>query len=1049
MKRRTLIVLASIVLIPVLLFAGGVFLMYQNQDAITQKLISEMNEQLAGEVEIGESHISPFANFPYISVDLQRVRVFETKNKDFKPLFESDDIYLGFDVFNLLKGNYEVKKIKVSHGHLDIIRFVNGEINLMNALGENQTDVEDEEEMGVALNLNVIQLENILVNYADLAKFQNLKFHLGKLSASLQIQDGQIASKVLGDLVFDLETQGQKSFFSDKQVKLDLLMDYDENTGLLDIQRSQVQLEEALFGLSGDVKFLDIPELDLKLTGEKPDFNIFAAFAPAEVAEALKRYQNAGKVFFNGSIKGKAGSGETPSVAVEFGCENAYFLNTNMDKKVDDLRFTGFFTNGKERNLRTSELQLQNFYARPEEGIFQGRLVIQNFEDPYIKVNLNADLDLEFLGKFFEVEGLQGLKGQVILDMDFDELVDMTGDGTGVARLKEGVDSELKVRDLSFTLPDYPHPITQTFASAVMRDGRLVLDHLRFRVEDSDFEFSGEVNDFPAIFHGLKVPIHASLLAKSKKINLPQLLSYDSALMQATDEEIENFEIKLKFETQADQLTGFEYLPLGNFYIEDLYAKLKHYHHVFHDFHADLHIEANDIQLRDFTGEIDGSDFHFSGKLYNYPKWFQDVKKGDTRFEFDMVSNQLKINDLLTYKGENYLPEDYRNEALRDLNLNGRIDLHYDTTFRSADLYIDDLDGKLNVHPLKLENFKGRVHFEDDQLLVENFSGSMGESDFLVNLSHYLGDDPALKAKANSFSMVSNLLDLDALMNYEGPEEEKDHEAAFNIFEVPFTQMNFQAEIKALKYHQHVLRDFKAKGRITEDHYLYLDTLGLRVADGDLGINGYFNGSDPDNIYFHSTLKANQLDIDQLLIKFDNFGQDVLINDNLHGKVSGTITSKFLVHPDFTPILEKSEAQMNLRIYEGSLVNFAPMQAMSAYFKDRNLNRVRFDTLENTLNLKDGTLFIPTMTINSSLGFIEMSGKQGLDLKMDYFIRVPLGLVTQVGFRSLFGGKNQGEVDPDQEDAIVYRDGNRRVRFVNINMRGTPDDYDISLGKKN
>lgn len=121
---------------------------------------------------------------------------------------------------------------------------------------------------------------------------------------------------------------------------------------------------------------------------------------------------------------------------------------------------------------------------------------------------------------------------------------------------------------------------------------------------------------------------------------------------------------------------------------------------------------------------------------------------------------------------------------------------------------------------------------------------------------------------------------------------------------------------------------------------------------------------------------------------------------------------------------------------------------MSSYFKDKNLKKVQFDTLQNKLDLKNGVLSIPAMTINSSLGFIEMEGTQSLDLKMDYLIRVPLKLVTQVGFRALFGGKNKEEVDPDQVDAIQYRDKNKRVRFLNLRIKGTPDKFDFSLGKK-
>jgi hypothetical protein len=121
---------------------------------------------------------------------------------------------------------------------------------------------------------------------------------------------------------------------------------------------------------------------------------------------------------------------------------------------------------------------------------------------------------------------------------------------------------------------------------------------------------------------------------------------------------------------------------------------------------------------------------------------------------------------------------------------------------------------------------------------------------------------------------------------------------------------------------------------------------------------------------------------------------------------------------------------------------------MASYFKDKNIRLVRFDTLQNKLDLKNGVLQIPAMTINTSLGFIEMAGSQSLDLKMDYLIRVPWRLVTQVGFQALFGGKKKEEIDPDQVDAIQYRDKDKRVRFLNVRIKGTPDKFDFSLGKK-
>ena len=89
---------------------------------------------------------------------------------------------------------------------------------------------------------------------------------------------------------------------------------------------------------------------------------------------------------------------------------------------------------------------------------------------------------------------------------------------------------------------------------------------------------------------------------------------------------------------------------------------------------------------------------------------------------------------------------------------------------------------------------------------------------------------------------------------------------------------------------------------------------------------------------------------------------------------------------------------------------------------------------------------IPGMNINSSLGFMEISGTQSLDMHMEYFVRVPLKLVTQIGFHKLFG-KKQEEVDPDQVDAIEYRNKDKRVHFINLRISGLPDDYKVNLGK--
>ena len=1047
MTKKRIIYLSLFLWVPLFIFVGSVLVIYAKQKAITANALIKINQEFVGELTIEDSYISPFANFPYLSIDLKNIKFYESKSMNSKPIYEAGDFYLGFNIWDILNGRFIVKKLKINNGHLDLVQYENGDINLLLAKGFSDEKKEEESEE-FKFELAGVALNKFDISFADLSNSRDLVFHIDQLKTSLKFSEEHVFLDLVSDMIFDLDQDGKHTFFAGKKVFLDLALDYYSKDQTLKISPSKLGLEDALIAISGQTTVLEQGlDIDLKFNGEKPDFNIFSAFLPKEVGETLKKYQNEGEIYFFGSIDGVAGGGMSPAVSVEFGADNAYFLNTNVQKKVDDLRFAGYYTNGAERNLKTSEIQLQHFHAKPDEGIFKGQMTIRNFEDPFIKINLNADLDLNFLGDFFEIEGLQGIQGQVVLNMDFNELIDMDLMTSSIGGAETSLQTELFLKDLSLKIPDYHLPVTKANAYAYMKNGKIILESLAFNLGKSDFSFSGELNDFSALLHQNDKPLLAKIQSKSKLINIKELVPADS-VTEAIDEEITDFEIKLAFETTGKEMFDFKHLPKGEFFIEDFSAQLKQYPHRLHDFHADILVEEDHLVVKDFKGEIDQSDFLFTGRVDNYRKWFEDVKIGDSSFEFDLISKKLQLNDLLSYNGVNYLPEGYSKETISDLKLHGKVDLHYQKVFKSADFYLTELDGKLKVHPLKLVDFNGSVHYENDYLTLEKFSGKMGISDFNIDLGYFLGNLDSLKGakpKRNYFSIRSKVLDLDALMGFESMEVKNDHQDSFNVFQLPFSDMDFSAKIGRMNYHTFWLEDIQGKMRTTTNHYLHVDTLGMRAADGTLGIKGYFNGSNPDKIYFHSEMNAEKLDLDKLLIKFENFGQDYMINENLHGKISGKVISKFLVYPDLTPILEQSEAKMDLTIFQGSLVNFAPLEAMSPYFGDRNLKNVRFDTLSNSLELKGGILNIPKMNINSSLGYIELSGSQSLDLNMDYFIRVPLALVTQAGLRSLFGGKNQSEINPDQEDAIVFRDQDRKTRFVNVNMKGNPEEYKISL----
>ena len=114
----------------------------------------------------------------------------------------------------------------------------------------------------------------------------------------------------------------------------------------------------------------------------------------------------------------------------------------------------------------------------------------------------------------------------------------------------------------------------------------------------------------------------------------------------------------------------------------------------------------------------------------------------------------------------------------------------------------------VKVHHLRFKDFGGRIHLEDDNLLVENFRGKLGESNFIVNAELFLGGDTLLKNKDNYVSLKASKLDFDQLTAYQQPASEyasspQDHEKGFNIYEVPFPNLKVDLNIKDLNYHRY------------------------------------------------------------------------------------------------------------------------------------------------------------------------------------------------------------------------------------------------------
>ncbi|MEM9822561.1 MAG: AsmA-like C-terminal region-containing protein [Bacteroidota bacterium] len=1178
------------ILLPLLLIGILIFILYQKQDHLVQGEIDALNKTHEGLIVIGDTHIAPFTNFPYISIKVDSVQIYESKEDNASLILDVADIYMGFNIWDIVNARYDIQKLLIEDGFFNIIKHKDGTINIENALAAPSEGAVEEEPLDI--HLRNIELKNLDIHKLDEASQLDIETFIYWAKSGIKTVDNEIDAHIDTEFELNIIENQDTSFIKHKHFEFHTDVLYDELSGLLTIAPSGIRMENGDFKVHGNIETKKEMALDLHVNGAKPNFDMLIAFAPEDLAATLERYNNAGEFYFHADIVGPTANGQMPFVDVNFGASEAFLENIDVRKRVDNLGFKGHFTNGEGKSFESMEFSLEEFTSKLERGNFVASLFVKNFIEPDVELELNTDFNLNFLTQFFNLSYVENVSGNVKLDMRFHDIIDLAHPEKALNQLNQAYYSELTIENLHVESADLPVSIDTLNMHLAMSGERGVLDTFDLKMGATDLSLKGFVSDLPAIVHHTNIPVEAELeinsnlfdlseltgfakgdssgideqiadlslllrlnssaraiteskylpegvfvverlyaqtkhfphelhdihgsfiidsndlevadftgyidqsdfhfsgnlhnygslmddtLSRAVKLNTPveaelemssklldiaELTGFTNGDSTGIDEQMEDFSIQLKFNSTADGLTRYQYLPKGEFFIEGLHAQLKHYPHELHDFHVDILIDDQDLKIVDFTGFIDQSDFHFNGNIHDYGFWMKDTLAGDVKLDISLNADLLRLEDVFSYQGENYVPEDYRHEELDNLKLHLNSEMHYKNAgLHSIDVDLDQFDAKMHVHPMRFEDFSGRFHYEDEHVVIEKMHGKIGRTVFDVDMNYYLGQDESIKLRDNHFGLKANYIDFDQLFafNTASPNQPKTtktpttttedveaHSTAFNIYELPFTDMTFDLDVDHFIYHHIDLQNIHSRLRTTHDHYIYVDTMYMRAAGGQFLMSGYFNGSNPDRIYLKPKLKVIQADLDQLLFKYENFGQDEVLSDYVHGQLSADITGNIRVYPDMVPDLDQSEIHMDVELLNGRLENYEPVLMLSDYMGDKNLSNVRFDTLQNHMDITNGVLTIPSMTIESTLGHYELSGEHSMAGDLEYYIRIPWKIVRKSARNKLFGSKKtkDGQVGDDE---IIEKPANKKVWYLNLRVKGTLDDYDIKLRKK-
>jgi uncharacterized protein involved in outer membrane biogenesis len=1082
--------LATLLAVVVLAVAAPLVAIRYYQDTLKAYLLAELDAQLAGRTELDGLRLAPFANFPYISVDLQGLRFYADKTAQAAPLYQFGDVYVGFDVAKLLRGQLEIRQLTLARGHVYVTVDEQGRMDLLEAKKSkaNGTD----QASPLHLDLRAIRLEDLDLKETNHKNRTLAHLHVQRADARFSLTDSLLRLHLDTEATLREYVADSVALFRDKRLELHSDLDYALARQFLTIRPGKLTLQNGEIDFGGTVDLANQATLDLRFAARKDNFDLFVSLAPEAVAQALAGFTNRGDIYLRGTVTGPS-LHQNPHVEVELGCANTFFTRKESNRDVvKDLQFRGFFTTGDSNSLQTSSFYLESLYGKPENSFVKGEFRVDNFARPLINLDFHADLDLEHLPDFLPTGGLQQGSGKIKVDLTLKEFVSADQALSVASQLQDGTASRIQFQNVRLRWPGYPHAIEQLNGQVRLMGDHLEATDLRAKVAGSDLQLSLKLDDLLHYLHGDDVPVAFGLVANAQRLALgelvPESMRPDSARQAPYWQEVlHDLHAEVDVRTTSQALRRFRYLPTLAIDFHDFRFRAEQYALPVHEIKGHLDLSDERASLRDLRVRVGPNQLEGGAELAPVAPLLADTVRQWANFRAEVRVPYLDVRQLLTYRGKCLVNEEIEREVIRQLEFRGQGRLlggSFGPKGFAAELDIQKLQLKLNDFPL-LQKVSGQIRTDTlGSIHLHELAAVVGRSDFRASLDllHYLDGD--LKNKNIQGTFQANWLDLDSLLGYyeagqaSRPKDSaaaiRQHEEAFNLFALPFPTLALKIDIANFRYHKYVINHLRGQLRSTPQHYAYIDSLHLDAADGHLVLHGYLNGSDPKNIYLKSFLRLQKVDLSKLMYKFDNFGQDYLLSENVRGLMDAEVTSDVRLYPDFAIDLARTQAHAEVRLRDGRLLHFAPMHAMADFMGEKDLDDIRFGELTNTLDIRDGQVVIPAMKLTSSLGYLHLSGKQNFakDQDMDYEIRLPLSLVKQASWNlmktKVFGRRKPAgpalatsptdsasvaslppdEELVDEEKEIIEGQKGLLRKYINVRVAGSPSDFKINLGRK-
>jgi hypothetical protein len=556
------------ILISVTLLVGSGFVIgYYYQDDVKEYIVGELNKELNTEIIIDGKDIdfTVLKNFPLASLDFKNVKALDaiqSKRKD--TLFTAGEISFQFNLIDVFKKNYHIKKIEVDKANFRIRIDKDGNDNYH--FWKQSTDTAN---AGFSFALEKIVLNQVHFSFKDYKANETIDFTINQSDLSGNISDKKYSMQSTSDLFINTVKIDSTRYLTKKNIHSEIALNIDNVLMSYKIDKAKIKIEDVVFEVVGNISNSNHnPILNLGFHGKDMDIKSVLSLIPAKYKGVINDYESSGEFYLDASVQGSIAQNNSPQIVADFGIKHADITQLKDHITLNNVNLKGHYSNGNKNSSDLSKLSLSPFSASIENGSISGNLSLTNLDNPSFYGNVKANFNIEVLQKFIKMDTLEMLNGQLKMDASFSG----TGENLSSGNYENiNTSGDLIISGVNIKLKNNNLPFSNINGDFKFDNNDLAVNKLFGNAGNSDFELKGFFRNMIGFVlkENQNITIEASL--KSKNVNLNELLSDK----QGSSNSKSKYELKFSEHIDLNLNSEIAHLEFRKFDATNIYGVIK------------------------------------------------------------------------------------------------------------------------------------------------------------------------------------------------------------------------------------------------------------------------------------------------------------------------------------------------------------------------------------------------------------------------------------------------------------------------------------------